>query len=381
MKLLIISLTLFAIALAHNHGHDHNIRTRFLNQPLDHFNPFNRRNWDMRYYENTEFFQDGGPIFIYITLGEGLYGVYDDWIKDGLVYEIAKESNGLMFALEHRYYGVSRPTSDSSFQNLQWLNLLQSLADIARFIAHTKENTYGAENSKVVLWGRGFGGSLAIWARQKYPHLIDGAWGSSSPLNAQLEYSQILENMYATINQIGGPECSQQIADAMQMIEDAVNAGNTSYVESRLGLCYEIDHGNSYDLARLDYSIADSSMIYMQGARYPDIDEKCMIITGRDRPDDPPANALDGFARWWKDDLHPNVDCFDFRNDIVIQMYSDPLWDSVSSIDGRRQKLWLQCTQLGIFPITNQGTGHPYGRRFELNFFKQWCAESFGSQM
>jgi hypothetical protein len=378
MKVAILFLTFITITLAQ---HDHGIRTRFINQPLDHFNPFNRRNWDQRYLENSEFFQDGGPIFIYTTLGEGLYGVYDDWIKYGLIYDIAKETNGLLIALEHRYFGVSRPTVDTSFENLQWLNLQQSLADIARFIAHYKENNYGAENSRVVLWGRGFGGSLAIWARQKYPHLVDGAWGSSAPLNAQLEYSQILVNMYGTINQIGGPECGQLIRDAFQMIEDAVNAGNTTHVEQTLRLCYEIDHGNAYDLARIDYSIAEASMYFMQNARYPEIDEKCTIMRGLDTPDDPPANALEGFARWWISDLHPNIDCFDYRNAESVALYADPDWVTVSTIDGRRQKLWLQCTQLGIFPVTNAGTEHPYGRRFELNFFKRWCAEAFGTDL
>lgn len=378
MKVAILFLTFIASTLAQ---HDHGIRTRFLNQPLDHFNPFNRRNWDQRYLENSEFFQDGGPIFIYTTLGEGLYGVYDDWIKYGLIHDIAQETNGLLIALEHRYFGVSRPTIDTSFENLQWLNLQQSLADIARFIAHYKENNYGAEDSTVILWGRGFGGSLAIWARQKYPHLVDGAWGSSAPLNAELEYSQILVNMYNTVNQIGGPECGQLIFDAFRMIEDAVNAGNTTHVEQTLRLCYEIDHGNSYDLARLDYSITEASMYFMQNARYPDIDEKCTIMRGLDTPDNPPANALEGFARWWIDDLHPQIDCFDYRNTESVALYSDPDWVTVSTVDGRRQKLWLQCTQLGIFPVTNAGSGHPYGRRFELNFFKRWCADAFGTEL
>lgn len=27
--------------------------------------------------------------------------------------------------------------------------------------------------SNVILWGRGYGGALAVFARKKYPHLID----------------------------------------------------------------------------------------------------------------------------------------------------------------------------------------------------------------
>lgn len=382
MRITIILLAIIgSILITSAQEHNHNLRTRFLSQPLDHFNPFNRRTFDTRYIQNTEFFQDGGPIFIYVTAGENFFGVYDDFITSGLVYEIARETNGLMFSLESRYFGVSRPTPDTSFENLQWLNIHQTIADFARFIAHVKENTYGAENSPVILWGRGYGGSLAIFTRQKYPHLVDGAWGSSSPLNAVLEHSQVLVNAYRTIYNIGGEQCGDTIREAFEMIDDAFMQGNTSYVQERLRLCYDLDTGNFYDLARLDYSIAQESYRFIQNARYPEIDEKCMIITGQDRPDDPPANALDGFARWYIDDLQPNRDCFDYSNDAVTAMYTDPTWDSVSTIDGRRQKFWLLCTQLGAFPVTNEGTDHPYGRRFEIRFFRRWCADAFDNEM
>ena len=119
----IIFLIFFANILSIYAQHSHDLRTRFINQPLDHFNPFNRRNFDQRYIQNTEFFQDGGPIYIYLTVGEEYFGVYDRFITSGLVYEIAEETNGLLFALEHRYFGLSRPTDDTSFDNLQWLNI------------------------------------------------------------------------------------------------------------------------------------------------------------------------------------------------------------------------------------------------------------------
>lgn len=379
MKLQIFLLTFIAACLAE---HDHSrVRTRFFNQPLDHFNPFQRQNWDQRYIENSEFFQDGGPIFIYTTFDEHPEGVYDDFVLYGLVHDVANETNGLLIALENRYFGMSRPTPDTSFENLRWLNLQQSLADIARFIAHYKDNNYGAENSRVILWGRSFGGSLAIWARQKYPHLVDGAWGSSAPLNAVLEYSQTLVNMYNLMNQIGGEECGQLIFDAFREIEDAVNAGNTTHVEQIMRLCHPIDHGNAYDMARMDYVIARTSMEFIQRARYPDIDEKCTIMRGLDTPENPPASALEGFARWWINDLHPDTECFDFRNAENVAMYADPSWNSDFTARGRRQRVWMQCTQIGQFPVTNAGVGHPYGRRFELNFFKAWCVDAFGTDL
>lgn len=50
----------------------------------------------------------------------------------------------------------------------------QSLADIATFIRYIRTDPNVDYNSKVILWGSGYGGTIATWARKKYPHLIDG---------------------------------------------------------------------------------------------------------------------------------------------------------------------------------------------------------------
>lgn len=54
----------------------------------------------------------------------------------------------------------------------------QALADLATLI-HTVIIDLEAHNPKVVTWGIGYGGTLSVNARKKYPHLVDGAWASS----------------------------------------------------------------------------------------------------------------------------------------------------------------------------------------------------------
>jgi hypothetical protein len=60
------------------------------------------------YLANREHYVTGGPVFIYV--GSDGYEVYDQYIRTGLVYDIASELGGYMFALEPRFYGKSRPT-------------------------------------------------------------------------------------------------------------------------------------------------------------------------------------------------------------------------------------------------------------------------------
>lgn len=66
-----------------------------------------------------------------------------------------------------------------SFENLQYMTVEQSLADIATFIRFLRSAPDVESNSKVILWGTAYGGAMAGWARKRYPHLVDGVWSSS----------------------------------------------------------------------------------------------------------------------------------------------------------------------------------------------------------
>lgn len=43
------------------------VEEKWIEQRLDNFDPSNNRRWQMRYLENNENFQPGGPIFIYVS--------------------------------------------------------------------------------------------------------------------------------------------------------------------------------------------------------------------------------------------------------------------------------------------------------------------------
>lgn len=357
--------------------HDSNVRTGFFNLPVDHFSTTDRRTWDIRYFINEQHYREDGAIFIYVNDGTAS----DQLIQEGNMFEVADEEGAVLISLEQRYFGQSFPTPDASFENLQWLTVHQSVADVARFAGFMRQRY---NNAPVIVWGRGRGASIAVWARQKYPNVIDGAWGSSALLNAIVEDVDFLPNVINTITQVGGAECGQVIADAFRMIEEAFEAGNTSYVETRLNTCDAIDVGNGYDLARLTYNIAfDLGFGFLKDVRYPEIDEKCFIMRGLDTPDNPPSDPLDAFARWYIDDFHFNrgIQCLPASNQQAVTDYQDPTWTGLATTSTRRQRLWLTCSQFGQFQVANHGQGHPFGTRFDLRFFERWCADAFENDM
>lgn len=56
---------------------------------------------------NSQFFQNGGPIFIYLG---GEWTISTSALMSGQIYDLAEEHNGYMFYTEHRFYGESYPT-------------------------------------------------------------------------------------------------------------------------------------------------------------------------------------------------------------------------------------------------------------------------------
>ncbi|KAJ2950872.1 hypothetical protein O0L34_g5232 [Tuta absoluta] len=130
---------------------------KWIVQRLDHFHDQETRTWNMRYFEHLEYFQQNGPIFIFIG-GEG--SVYGEMFRGSLLDEFAKETHGAIFTSEHRYYGLSMPLDKSVTENLKYLSSEQALADIAHLIKSIKSQPR-FERSKVVAVGGSYAGNLA----------------------------------------------------------------------------------------------------------------------------------------------------------------------------------------------------------------------------
>lgn len=88
---------------------------------------------------------------------------------------------------------------NASFENLEFLTAEQMLHDIAELIT-TIRRRHAAFYSPIILWGSGYGATVAAWARKKFPHLVDGVWASSGifyiePFSYSKEYKSKEENI------------------------------------------------------------------------------------------------------------------------------------------------------------------------------------------
>lgn len=129
---------------------------KWITQKLDHFNPQDMRKWNMRYYEDLSNFEQDGPIFIYLG---GEWTISPRSIAEGtLIHEMALDTHGALFYTEHRYYGKSHPTQNTTTENLRYLSVDQALADVAFFINFQRSYNSLMRNSKVIVVGASYSG-------------------------------------------------------------------------------------------------------------------------------------------------------------------------------------------------------------------------------
>lgn len=95
----------------------------------------------------------------------------------------------------------------------------------------------GAEESEVIVVGRHYSANLAVWFRQKYPHLALGAWASSAPVLSVVNQYQYKETAARTFRQIGGDSCYYSIQRSFDYIESLIRADRLDDVSALFSLC------------------------------------------------------------------------------------------------------------------------------------------------
>ncbi|CAH1647192.1 unnamed protein product [Spodoptera littoralis] len=248
-----------------------NVQTSFLMMPVDHFDPHNSATFRQKFMYNEEFFGgDGSPIFIMIG---GDWPIYHNWLTNGNMYEMARENKGYQVYIEHRYYGESQVFPTSTTENLRFLNANQALADLAYFITEMKRQPRFVR-SKVILYGGAYAGKLAMWFKQRYPHLAVGSVASSAAILAKVEISELLEVVHEAFLLEGGEQC---IAHIRQGIHETVTALQTETgkrtIEEVFSLCDRIE--NNLDLGQFSGLIAWTFMRLVMNSRPGQLKDIC----------------------------------------------------------------------------------------------------------
>nr|CAH7720380.1 unnamed protein product [Callosobruchus chinensis] len=345
-------------------------------QYLDHSNPTDNRTWKQRYYVNDQYVNLRRDVAFLMIGGEGEATI--QWMTKGAWINYAKKFNAICFQLEHRYYGKSHPTTNLSTENLQYLTSEQALADIAYFIEEMNVKYELAPNVKWIAFGGSYPGSLAAWARQKYPHLVYGAMSASGPLLAKINFAEYFSVVYNDLKDTGGEKCVSAVKQAFYQVDlltrhmvgqrnldklfvlcDSI-AGSTNSSEDIANL-FETLNGRFADIAQYN---KDNRM-----SKVPNnitLDTLCDIMVNDKLG--PEVNRLAAV-----NDLmmkRYNQTCLDYKYDKMIKDMRNVSWSSEVA-EGGRQWFYQTCTEFGFYQTTDKN---------DLNFTIKQCSDVFGPE-
>ncbi|GFY87978.1 serine carboxypeptidase S28 family protein [Actinidia rufa] len=306
----------------------------WFNQTLDHFSPYDHRQFAQRYYEFLDhFLLPNGPIFLKICGESACNGIVNDYIS-----VLAKKFGAAVVSLEHRYYGKSSPFKYLTTENLKYLSSKQALFDLAVFRQYYQESLNEKLNRSKVenpwfVFGISYPGALSAWFRLKFPHLTCGSLASSAVVLAVYNFTEFDQQIGVS----AGPECKAALQDVNQLVEQRL-ATNGNALKDLFGAAELKIDGDFL------YFLADATVIAFQ---YGNPDALCVPLTqAKNKGED----LVDTYATYVKE-------YYLGKFGVSVQTYNQQhLKDTALNGDSSDRLWWFQ----GVYPDVD-GTNIYYG--------------------
>ncbi|XP_012573753.1 probable serine protease EDA2 isoform X2 [Cicer arietinum] len=302
----------------------------WFNQTLDHFSPYDHREFRQRYYEFLDYFRiPNGPIFLVIG-GEGpCNGIVNDYIA-----VLAKKFGAAVVSLEHRYYGLSTPFDSLATENLKYLSSKQALFDLAAFRQYYQDSLNAKLNRTEVenpwfFFGGSYAGALSAWFRLKFPHLTCGSLASSAVVLAVQDFTEFDQQ----IGESAGAECKAALQETTQIIETKLATDGKALRAFFNADDLEID-------GDFLYFLADAAVIAFQ---YGNPDKLCKPLVEAKKAGD---DLVDAYAKYVKQYY---VESFGVNVQTYDQKY---LKKTAINEDSSSRLWWFQvCTEVAYFQV------------------------------
>nr|AHY81296.1 serine protease [Lygus lineolaris] len=349
-------------------------------QRLDHFDPTNPGTWWQKYQTNETWFEKLIRIVRFSSMISGEGPMAGEWMVMGSWLESAQKFKSLCFQLEHRYYGESSPVEDVSVKGLRYLSSEQALADIAYFIESMNERYKLTPKNKWVVFGGSYAGSLAAWARLKYPHLIHAAVSTSGPLLAEgdfKEYNNVVRKSLSASSQ----SCANNIHQAalkLEQILQKLDEAEVKMISEKFKVCGTLDVRNQKDIVFFVFQVAASIQGIVQDnkdwnpgnvASYT-VDDLCKIMNNETI-----GSVLDRYAA-----VH-SLTSGGAGSQCVINTHYDDFVRIMRSMTGSanffRSWVYQTCTEFGFYQ-TSSNRNSLFGSLLKLQFYIDQCKDIYG---
>jgi len=332
---------------------------QYWDSKCDHFNDADTCIFKQKYYVDEQYWDGKGPVFLEIG-GEG-----DLSPPGGYIMTLAEQHNGLVVALEHRFYGESIPNNSAETGNyMAYLKVKQALADLNTFTEYFKAEKAGAD-AKWFAIGGSYPGALASWYRTAYPDATFGSLSSSGVVNCIIDYTDFDKAVTAAV----GPECAQQIRNINSAYERMIDNDTSAVSKGWAEALAQFDCEPDMWYEDFFYMIADSwSMADQYGAKTDLCDT--ILAVGADATDDVLTSTFSEFSNsYWGRDFCSGG----FYN--TNQLADPDRWD-VNSRSWRFQT----CAEVSYFN-TAPAHGSLRNKAVNMEYHLKQCKAVFGVDM
>lgn len=323
----------------------------FIENRIDHFNPFHQDVFDQRYYYNSEFVQPGTRVAILEIGGEGEIHSAPGGTRGNpdILGRIADNYGAHIFVLEHRFYGASHPFPlgtdkyDVSVDKLQYLTSKQAQGDLMHFISvmdddlcpeNRKDGSFkrieGRTCLQWVIVGGSYPGAVTGWIYQRHPNLFAAALSSSGVVNARFEIPEFDTHTLM----VSASPCSDALFQAQHEATRLVKAGEDNAVYRHLDIRADADKND------IHYFLADTMLMCFQYGK-----SRSCCDAYLSKAWDEHTDLVDAMLGYVAEDA--SFETYDSRNLAST---------TVGHKDAFRQWWWQTCTEVAYFqpaPLLN----------------------------
>ncbi|XP_074632325.1 thymus-specific serine protease-like isoform X2 [Acropora palmata] len=348
-----------------------------IKQPLDHFHPPTQKSitFEQRYWVNSNYWNNStGPVFLYIGGEFEMSGAYIDF---GHVVEMAEQYRGLIFGVEHRFYGLSTFEECMDNYNITFLTSQQALADLAQFVAFARKFYNMTDANKWIAYGGSYPGSLSAWFRLKYPKLVVGAVASSAPVEAKTDfqgYHNVVASSFASTLVGGSAKCRDNLKLAFYKLDEMIQREDFATLALDFIFCQNISSKNDVwlftkKLANIFDGIVQNND---ENIEYS-IAKVCRYMTYTD--DTPYAKLVQFVQNYLK---HMGMTCLNNSYTSFVTSLNNTRLDPLGEASSR-QWFYQTCSQFGYFQTCEANTSCVYSTLLaDLPHYLDICLDVFG---
>jgi hypothetical protein len=224
------ALSIIVLPNAVPHSQQGSSARAFFQQLLDHSNP-EIGTFSQLYYWDTTYWQGPtSPIIVFAPQEAALQPSF--FGNNTAPGKLAQITGAAVLLLEHRYWGSSSPFDDLTVENLQYLTLNNSIADLDYFAQHVQlpfdaDQASGPYDVPWILLGASYSAALTAFVAQKSPGTYWAYYSSSGVVQSQDNWQY-----FVPIQEAMPQNCSTDIKRVVERIDDIGVHGSKADQES-----------------------------------------------------------------------------------------------------------------------------------------------------